>query len=138
MLSWYGQIGLILYKDAFKKLMLVFSRGGMSLRFVCRDVDFFFCKVVWNNRTGIWTIWWCSEFWKEYLCQGLLLSPSGKGKWEQFFKGGLKLSPKVLHNIRILYDGEPQSFMHYICIEIYMQCIYKLKFKYIHGSPKEK
>lgn len=42
MLSWYGQIGLILYKDAFKKLMLVFSRWGMSLRFVCRDVDFFF------------------------------------------------------------------------------------------------
>lgn len=45
MLSWYGQIGLILYKDAFKKLMLVFSRGGMSLRFVCRDVDFFFSKL---------------------------------------------------------------------------------------------
>lgn len=42
MLSWYGQIGLILYKDAFKKLMLVFSRWGMSLRFVCRDVDIFF------------------------------------------------------------------------------------------------
>lgn len=98
----------------------------------------FFFKVAWNNCTGIWTTWWCSEFWKEYLCQGLLLSPSGKGKWEQFFKGGLKLSPRVLHNIKILYDGEPQSFMHYICIEIYMQCIYKLKYKYIHGSPKEK
>lgn len=44
MLSWYGQIGLILYKDAFKKLMLVFSRGGMSLRFVGMLI-FFFAKL---------------------------------------------------------------------------------------------